>query len=147
MREEFKSYCYEGVHPDIVINKAKHLTKEQTLTVLKKILETIKNEQLWGEDSTAIGNKHTHCNWGVCTNSLKVYSKPEMHTFPQDFVDHGRSSPLSLKNISCPMRKGKNQNGCFYQCRVFQESQEVPAKEEAIKLYEKTIQKLERKSI
>lgn len=96
MRDEFKSYCYEGAHHTIVINNADRLSKEQTLYVLNKLLEAVKTQRLSAVDSEQIGNKYTHCNWGVCTGSLEVYDKPEMHTFPQDMVDHKRESSLPL---------------------------------------------------
>ena len=144
MRDEFKPYCHEGSLPEVVINNADRLTKEQTITVLELVLEVVKTKPLRKIDSTTIGNKYTDCNWGICSEDPNVHPEPAMHTFPQDFADHQRISSLPLfAKVQCPMRKGKNISGCFYQCRVFQKNLPNPSREQAIHLYETIIRNLQ----
>jgi hypothetical protein len=133
-----------------VVNNAKYLTKEQTIQVLKSIRAAIASgELLIKDDSDEIGNKHTHCSWGACNDLRKHYHSPEMHTFPQEFVDTGRSNPLALiKGSHCPMQLPKTsredyQWGCFYECRVFQTHHRTPTRDEAVELYDAMIATLE----
>lgn len=145
MRKEFESYCQEGAHKSIVINKADYLTPEQTLEVLKAIRGVVeRGDGLEAIDSTEIGDKFLHCNWGMCSNSVEVYNKPEMHTFPQDFEDYERCSPLSPYDVPCPMNSAPNEaSGCFHSCRVFKNTLKTPSKEETLELYGSSIATLQ----
>lgn len=144
MRNEFKSYCYEGAHPSIVINKRGNLTKRQFLLVLKRMRKSVESRSLQFFDDDTPGYKDMGCNWGACWDTREFYPDPEMHKFPQDFVDLGRCSSLEPpKRFDCPMRErrddGNNQSGCFYQCRVFQKNRKTPTKAEALNLIDATI--------
>ena len=70
------------------------------------------------------------------------YPRPEMHTFPQDFMDSGRISKLKL-SIRCPLEYERIEgHGCFYQCMFFQPVRN-PKREYALALYDTAIHKLE----
>ena len=151
MRDAFKSYCYAGAIPSIVINKANTLTVQQYVEVLKRIKKTISRKPLSAYDDTTPGCKNTECNWGLCGESHQHYPTPELHRFPQDFVDNGRISALEPpEGFDCPMRERReidgeslNASGCFYQCRVFQRNRKTPTREEALALYDAAIAKAE----
>ena len=152
MKDEFKSYCREGAHPSIVINNADRLTITQFREVLIRLRDKIEAKAaLISEDSNYIGDKYTHCTWGICTNERDIYPTPELHTFPQAFKFENRIEPLDTpEGHDCPIRERlpsdsetTSMSGCFYSCRIFQKDKKTPTKEEAITLYEKVIENLE----
>ena len=148
MRQEFKAYCHEGACPSIVINNSDALTTEQFVGVLKRIRRTIEDTPLSAVDSNTPGDKFTESNWGLCSELKEHYPTPELHTFPQDFMDSGRASPLSCgQDVKCPMRvKGQGPYGCFYDCRVFSKKFKTPSREEALQLYDAAIAAAEGKA-
>ena len=148
MKSKYKPYCYEGAIPSIVINKADNLTKEQTLTILKKLRTAIaQGMPLEYEDSEQTGNKYTYCSWGVCTDSTEIYNKAEYHTFPKSFDENGRDSALSLaKGVLCPIllerasdTESDKLSGCFWRCRIFQHKFKTPSRKKALELYDEKI--------
>lgn len=144
MRPEFKLYCHQGAGPSIVINNAKSLTNDQYVDTLRRIRDSIANGiALDADDCTLPGMKSTSCNWGLCSSLKDHYPSPELHTFPQDFVDYERMSALGCANtVKCPMRiKGSGGYGCFYSCRVFSRRGSKPTREEALALYDEHIER------
>lgn len=143
MRDEFKSYCREGAYPSIVINNRDDLTKKETIKVMESIKKTIQSESIKGYDCDAVGAKNLECNWGFCGDRKDHYPDPDMHTFPQDFVDNGRISHLNPA-IACPLRyKHREGRGCFYDC-VFFSRKKNPDKGKALILYDNAINKLKK---
>jgi hypothetical protein len=141
----YEDFCHEGAIPSILINNKCALTKAQTLKVLKSIRTAIaRGDELVLDNSEEIGAKHTHCNWGMCTNLPEHYPDPRMHKFPKDFVENGNVNPLRWPTgHGCPMytkRKTRSHHGCFYCCRAFGGSVN---REQALALYDEAISELE----
>lgn len=144
MRDEFKSYCFEGAHPSIVINERDNMTKKQFIQVLERVRKSVETKPLQFFDDDTPGFKDMGCNWGLCWDTREFYPNPELHTFPQDFVDRGRCTAIEPpEGFDCPMRErrddGNNESGCFHQCRVFQKNRKTPSRAEALKLIDATI--------
>ena len=150
MKEPYKKFCREGASPSIIINVQKNLTIGQQLDVLVRLKTAVENEPLRAIDSNTIGDKYTHCNWGMCTDSKEVYHENRMHIFPASFDDDGRISALSpVEGTDCPMRKRNPDDsesvsisGCFYQCRIFNRKLKTPTKDETIALIDEKIREL-----
>lgn len=152
MRDEFKSYCHEGNSTTTIINNAGALSKKLALEAFTNMRNLIQQgEPLKKDDCTDTGNKYTTCTWGMCTDSSKVYPKPEMHSFPQDFVDDAYVSALEFpKGQHCPMRvvdpEAADETplfGCYYECRIFGSHRRNPTRAEAVDMYNAAITKLE----
>ena len=147
--ERYVDWCRTGANEHIIINKQDHLTYRQLLGVLlalrNKIADGMKCDS---EDSDEVGNKHTTCTWGLCTDDQEVYNDNRMHVFPKDFDERGRMTPLVPPGPLCPMQrveKGSRTFGCFYQCRVFRPTKSdktPPSREEALKLYDQQIKQV-----
>ena len=128
----------------IKINTLRSLPQVRYIAALVRIKEQIKNgSELEAEDSDTIGDKYTHCNWGLCSGSVTQWPDKEDRLFPRDY-------PLAIlhrtKGQDCPMdeKKGRKYgpDGCFYSCRVFQHPNNPPTREEAIELYDIQIKKV-----
>ena len=143
MNKQYETYCHEGIHPEIIVNNAQKLTVLQFKDLLKRIRDYIvRGGKPKADDCTTVGNKHTECNWGVCTGDKDLVPYPELHTFPKDFDRFGRVSTLrNPDGHKCPMDRGDGQPGCgcFYSCRIFNPKGEVPTPLEAIELYNKAL--------
>ncbi len=116
MDEECGCFCKECSE-----NRPRKMTVEQYLEALKKVREVIANNALVGlDDYNVTGHKHTHCAWGMCTNSAEVWDKSELHIWPMDFKENGRIAPLG-KPSKCPLdyRPKGDMSGCFYRCWAF----------------------------
>lgn len=110
---------------------------------------------LVAEDCTDIGNKHTECSWGMCSQDPELWPSPDDHIWPESFLQDGRSAPRYGRDL-CPLDSRyvvesgrmvvakKTDNGCFYTCRVFQKHLRTPGREEAQQLYDAAITMLER---
>jgi hypothetical protein len=140
MRDEFRSYCEEGAHPEIVINKRSVLKTSEYVDVLKRIRKTVESDPLVAIDDDTPGAKSTSCNWGLCSDDKNHYPYPEMHTFPQDFADYGRMSQLRAAK-PCPMMDSSkpSRGGCFWQCRVFSGKRKRISKDQALRLIDAKI--------
>lgn len=151
--KKYESYCREGAHESIIVNNRHNLTLEQHLAVLKRIAKTIETENISKVDCDAIGAKELSCNWGMCSENVEHYPSAELHTFPKDFDEYGRTSPLNrAKGYDCPMRKrspndsqSERDSGCYYQCRIFQRQHKTPTRIEALDLYHDEIKRIEEK--
>jgi len=142
-----EDYTYEGAYPSIRINNQSHLTMAQYLQVLQGLHNLIGNgKPLVLNDSNEVGNKHTHCTWGMCTGSPDIYDDPRMHIFPKDFIEDERVTPL-LPPLGhyCPFDDRARRHpedslegtwGCFYRCRIFRPVKGIspPTREEALEL-------------
>lgn len=108
--------------------------------------------ELFEDDSNEMGNKHTHCSWGLCDDSVEAYPDPNDHIFPTDFPQRLGARNVSDDGMRCPMdRDDRPQDrkngltgcwGCFYRCRVFRPKPRgaaKPTREEALKLYDDLI--------
>jgi hypothetical protein len=127
----------------ITINTIRRLPQNRYLAALHRILAQIKNgSKLNAVDSTQIGNKYTHCSWGLCSTSKEQWPDKEDRLFPQD-------QPLAIlsqdKGQFCPFDQHQTRqsgpDGCFYHCRIFQNPNNRISREEAIRLYEIQIEK------
>lgn len=137
----------------IVVNPLRQLPPARYLLALKRIRALIAaGEPLVTADSNEIGNKYTHCSWGLCTEDKVIWPDKEDHTWPEDFVSYGRVAPLSTDEChSCPFdwrgpgKAGEFRNGCFYTCKVFRASKKhpLPNRDEALRLYDERIKAME----
>lgn len=131
--------------PECFQTRPNRLTIGQYLGALERIRGRIANGIPVGlDDSNFIGDKYTHCAWGVCTDSKEVWDKPELHTWPMEFIEDGRVAPLTHPS-KCPLdgRKGKSMQGCFYECLAFRPPKGfVLTAEYALALYDGEIAKL-----
>lgn len=111
----FCSDCYE--------NRPRELTLLQFKDVLERIQKRIAaGTPLTRDDCNVTGYKHTHCSWGVCTNSISVWNTPELHIWPMYFLSEERVAPLSIPaGCKCPLdqRAAGDRLGCFYYCAAF----------------------------
>lgn len=140
--EDFKFTTKAGAHPSIQINIQTQLTKEQQADILKRLKTIVLQETCKAIDSNIPGDKYTHCNWGMCTNSPQVFHEPGMHTFPYDFINNGRVTSLT-RFVRCPMDKRTDNSphsGCFYHCRIFQGPK--PDQNEALQLVQIRVKEL-----
>jgi hypothetical protein len=114
------------------------LTKAQTLTVIRRIRAAIaagKPKVL--DDSEEIGNKYTHCSWGMCATTEEYYPTPDLY-------EPGSRDPMRWPTgHGCPMDRGRKTEahwGCFYRCRAFHGGVN---REQALALYDEAIKELE----
>ncbi|MFA5365777.1 MAG: hypothetical protein WC325_11410 [Candidatus Bathyarchaeia archaeon] len=117
----------------------------QALKNLRKHVEAVKFS---AEDCTDVGNKHTHCSWGLCCDDLNVFTK-EMMLFPKEYPK--RHTPKYLqRSQKCPFDKAAHPDGgigCFYRCRFHDKFNKrkptEPNREEALKTIDELIKKVE----
>ena len=128
----------------IMINTIRKLPQNRYLAALIRIKDQIINgSRLKYDDSDAIGDKHTEASWGLCSGSKHQWPDKEDRLFPRDYplaILHrtsGQSCPMDMQ----PDRK-YGPDGCFYFCRIFQQLNNLPTREEAIQLYEIQIEKI-----
>lgn len=116
------------------------LTFDRYIVALKRIREQINNgNKFEAEDSTTIGNKYTHCSWGLCSCNHEQWPDKEDHMFKRTI-----KQPLAVKYLSkrqiCPFDKTNKQEpeGCFHRCMIFQDRiDKLPNfKEKALELYD-----------
>ena len=98
-----------------------YLTDTQYLKILKKIKETVDQENFRPNyfDSTFTGDKYTESNCGLCNDN---FTDKETALFPEAFPNR-KSMKYSLAHHKCPFDQ-RNQptdsKGCFYYCYLFQ---------------------------
>lgn len=126
--------------------RPRRLTEAQYLSALVKIRDRIASDVAIGlDDSNAVGEKHTHCAWGICTDSAKVWSDSATHIWPMDFIEQGRVAPLDRPCSSkCPLderwRYKASRVGCFYSCLAFRPPKGFTlTTEHALRLYDTEI--------
>jgi hypothetical protein len=130
----------EGTRP-------RDLTVEQNVQVLKNLRQQILHTGLVLDDSDVIGAKHTHCTWGMCTNSKKVWDRPEYHVWPHSFKTEDRIAPLNIV-IRCHFdrRQEGEHSGCYHECDIFSPTKERPSSEEVIAMIDRLISEYKSKS-
>ena len=110
--------------PECFQTRPNRLTPAQYREVLERIRGEIASSVPIGlDDCNAVGVKHTHCAWGVCTDSKEVWSRPEFHMWPMEFIEDGRVAPLTRPS-GCPLdgrapQGSGRHDGCFYSCLAF----------------------------
>jgi hypothetical protein len=98
------------------------------------------------EDSTTLGDKYTHCSWGLCSRDVAAWIDAEDHLWPDQFRANGRVAPkYRAGNQRCPWDQRNDLcdanemlRGCFYYCRIFQQ-QPAPTVEEALCRYDQAM--------
>lgn len=125
------------------INTIRTLPHKRYVAALIRIRDQIKGgSKLELDDSDELGNKHTECSWGLCSASKKQWPNEDDRLFPRD---HPLSILHRTKGQDCPMDEQKDRKdgpgGCFFSCRIFQNQNNLPSREEAIRLYEIQIKK------
>jgi len=109
-----------GVVPSIQVNVQKKLSPDRILVALKRLREKVSSSKLSGYDDTTVGCKNTECEWGLCSDSPKLWSDAQDHIFPYEFLNRERVTPLQSKGV-CPLQvESDNSSGCFHSCRFFQ---------------------------
>lgn len=108
--------------------------------MLKRITEGLKLKYF---DDDTIGNKSTHCSWGLCSEDREAWPDAQDHLWPDQFPR--RIAPLYPRDKQkCPFdyREKHDGQGCFYTCRFFNpKGRKKPGKAEAMELYQVTIRK------
>lgn len=105
--------------------RSNKMSDERHLAALERILEQIKGGlKLFFYDDTTIGDKSTHCSWGLCSENKEQWPDVEDHLWPYQFEKEGRVAPLYRENHQhCPFDAIQNddfRSGCFYSCMIFQ---------------------------
>lgn len=122
------------------------------LAALRRMRDRIADGiELVAVDSEEIGNKYTHCSWGMCSEDREQWPDRELHIFKEDFDSYGR---ISTKNRlpwqPCPFDKRKRElvrdgniysldSGCFWTCMIFQGATGAVSVELALTLYDEAI--------
>ena len=133
-----------------------HMPEDRYLVALKRQRARIADGLLldyW--DDTTIGQKQTHCAWGLCSTDKEAWPDAQDHLWPDEFLGHGRVAPRYLtKGQLCPfdtdqtprghVRELGDPKGCFYRCRFFQAKKLGPAPDQkrALELYDERIERV-----
>lgn len=135
-----------------------NISDDRYLAALKRIRASIESGiPCEPDNSDVIGNKHNHCNWGLCSGRKEDWPNPEDHVWPDQFIKDGRVAPLQRQNHQvCPMDTRMQEiqgdpdinwgNGCFWACRIFKrrKRETFPTRDEAIALYDQAIERIKR---
>ncbi len=144
VNEEFGFETYSGSIESIQVNKNKEFTDADYIAALKRLRDIISNSPLKAEDSNFPGNKYTECNWGLCSDEVKLWPEAKMHIWPYEFINHDRVAPIrnsSSVGQYCPqdiradmpeVPESDKGQGCFYYCRVFKRKLKTPTREQSI---------------
>ena len=131
-----------------VVYDDKPMSHEQHLKILTLQYNRIAaGAEFWAYDDTAVGNKSTGCNWGLCLSSKEIYPDIDMNLFPEHFKQYDRIAPKHrVEGQKCPLETMETPKdfiacGCFYRCQVFRKEGVNPTKEEALLLYKTEIEK------
>ena len=124
-----------------------HMSDSRYLLALKRIRKSIEDGcPMMHCNSDVIGDKHSECSWGLCSDDPSHWPDAEDHLWPDQFKKNGRIAPLYLKtHQACPMDRrmqaGKlDINGCFWSCRVFKRRKDAEVtKEQALALFDEAI--------
>lgn len=126
------------------------LSRARYVAALRRLRQQIADGStlLYYDDDTP-GDKHLHCEWGLCSEKKAQWPDPPDHQWPDQFVRFGRVAPLPLaRRCWCPFdhRLGTTATapmGCFYHCRIFQprpkKGEPVPSRAEALLLFDKAL--------
>lgn len=98
------------------------------------------------EDSTTLGDKYTHCSWGLCSRDVAAWIDAEDHLWPDQFRANDRVAPkYRTGKQRCPWdQRQESQNdkemqrGCFHSCRIFKQ-QPAPTVGEALIRYDQAM--------
>lgn len=128
-----------------------YMSQERYYLALKRIRALIADGiPLIFEDSTTIGDKYTHCSWGLCSEDPRAWPDAEDHLWPDQFLADKRVALKYLRDDQmCPMdrRVSEGSRGCFYTCRIFQPKKcepRIETQEEALHLYDERIALIEK---
>jgi hypothetical protein len=98
------------------------------------------------DDSNVIGNKHTHCSWGMCSEDKEQWPDKDDHIFPDDFEERERIAPREMGKCPLDTRKKNLSWGCFYKCRAFHQKEHGKlTKAKILELFDNCIKKREKK--
>lgn len=147
-----------------------YLSDERFLAALERMRTRIaEGEKLGAEDLTAIGNKYTYCTWGMCTGDPEFWPKedrmfPNQEPIATDYRVGSSGKVVPILRVSpkyqdrgqfCPFDRRPSTKepeavqglsiGCFYRCMIFSPKGDKPSREDAIKLYDVSIDRLRRK--
>ena len=132
-------------------DKDLYMPDERFLAALKRIRADIaEGRELNAVDSDNPGDKYNDCSWGTCSRLPEHWPDAEDHLWPDQFVEHGRVAPKYHKDGQhCPMDadppKDGHAFGCFYRCRVFKRKHQTPDRDEALRLFDAAIERMEKK--
>lgn len=117
--KKFSVFCDDCDNRDINMPDDRHLI------ALKRIRQQIADGlELNSVDSNDIGNKYTHCSWGLCSGNKEQWPDAEDHLWPHEFKTAGRVAPKYQKNHQhCPFDSNQSdefRSGCFWTCMIFQ---------------------------
>lgn len=129
------------------------LNDNRYLAALIRMRDRISNGlKLEGVDSDTLGDKYTHCSWGMCSMDSAQWPHAADHTFPIDFIERGRVSTELQDYQTCPLQvnsecPGAKSWGCFYECRFFQKKGRKRRRlnrEHILRLYNRRISKVQK---
>ena len=69
-----------------------YMTVPQTITLLERIRDHRLSLPVVAVDSDTIGDKHTHCNWGLCTVDAEIIT-PDMRHWPDEEIRNNEARP------------------------------------------------------
>lgn len=108
-------------------------------------------------DDETLGQKATHCSWGLCSQDKGAWPDPLDHLWPDRFLEDGRVAPkYMVEGQLCPfdtdqdthghVRERGEPRGCFYRCRFFQARTLGPApdRRRALQLYDERLDETRR---
>jgi len=103
--------------------------------------------QLECEDSDEVGNKYTHCSWGMCSEAISQWPEADDHVFPDEFIERARVAPRDSPG-GCPLdtsveKPDWEHYGCFFRCLAFGEKIQKQDRDRALELYDTVISKRE----
>ncbi len=119
--EEHEFETRSGVDESIQVNVLDiELPIARVIVAIKRLRQIVEDTELTGYDDTAPGSKNNECTWGLCYDSPRLWPDARDHTFPYDFLNRDRMSPIYAGD-HCPMlfKKPQEGTGCFYTCRFF----------------------------
>lgn len=134
-----------------------NLSDDRYLAALKRIRAHIAaGSSFTSDDDDTIGNKHTECSWGLCSDRKEDWPDSEDHLWPDQFVKQGRVAPLYRKKHQlCPFDRRMTASpgtvssidmmqGCFYTCRIFRPKKDPRmTREQALALYDQAIERIQ----
>lgn len=112
-----------------------YMANKRYKAALVRIRTQIENgSELVAKESAEMGDKYTHCSWGLCSGSPEQWPDKEDRLF-----DHPLTTLYQKKGQNCPFDEKPDRefgpSGCFHSCRIFQNLGNPPTREEAIKRY------------
>lgn len=140
----------------ILVNVLDKLPDNRVLVALKRLRKMVSNPTTTfrAVDSTAMGDKYTECDWGLCCNRPEVYPDKQDWIWPEDRHGiRGKVEPVDVPVGACPFDRRRNPKeitGCFYTCafrKVFDRPAQWPKQSRAyaLKMIDERIVEYERR--